>query len=196
MSLINAKRWAKRGAPRPPLVTAEAFAPEPTPVSGDAAPVAVWLSGADDSWCRTRRGVWWPLQGVWVDRLELAAEDVAPTGARTYRLAPEPGSMIEAVHGQVDDDWVSHVLVTGPGGQVLTQGSARAGSSRERALLVLATLIAAAGHGNGPEVMFRACASEKVVHDLEGESWERPGWSRDVVDLPGRVGRVLGLNSQ
>lgn len=172
---------------------AEQDAPVPVaPVLVDGAPVAVYLTGPDDSWCTTRHGVWWPTVGLWVDRMELTTEDVPPAGARTYPLVPVRGYDVGAVHGQVDPDGVAHVLVTGPGGEVITQGSAAADGPHDRSLLVLATLVAAAGQSETPQEPFTACATDKVLAVLDARDWAS-GWTLELDDLPGRVVRVLGV---
>lgn len=161
------------------------------PVDPDR-PCAVYLSGPDDSWCATRSGVWWPSVGLWVDRRELTDDDVAPAGARLYPLLPPPGLDLGAVHGQVVVD-VAHVLVTAPGGEVVTQASARFAGERDLALLVLTTLILACGHGQDPTALLERSLADRVVRDLNADDWTDPGWTLDVVDLPGRVVRALSL---
>lgn len=163
--------------------------PAPVVVDGQC-PVAVYLTGPDDSWCTQRHGVWWPTVGLWVDRLELTTEDVPPAGARTYPMLPAKGYDIGAVHGQVDADGLTHVLVTGPGGEVITQASAASGSDLDRALLVLATLVTAAGAWNDPTEPFEECATDTVLEVLGAQDWAG-GWTVELDDLPGRVMRVL-----
>lgn len=167
------------------------YAETPTPQ-----PMAVYLKTLpDEVWCPTRRGVVWPTLGLWVDRLELLDDDAPPDGYATYPLIPDVGLDLALVHGQVDPEGVSHVLVTGTGGQVITQGSARCTTDTERALLVLATLIAAVGYSATPGDLYRACATDEVLHDLQGKPWAAPGgWSQDVKGLPGRVVNNLGLD--
>ncbi len=173
------------------MVVGAAFAPD-VPLAISHGPVAAYLSGRDDTWCATRRGVWWPAQGLWVDRLELTAQDVPPAGARTYPLLPPPGLELTEVHGQVLDD-VAHVLVTGPDRHVITQASARFAGPRDLALLVLATLAAAYGQSEDPADTVRGCLSTVVLHDLGAAGWGAPGWSLGAEDLPGRVVKALKL---
>ena len=163
-----------------------------TPPSAGTGPVSVYLTGRDDTWCKSRLGVWWPKQGLWVDRLELLPEDVPPVGGRTYQLLPEPGWTLGAVHGQVVDG-LGHVLVTDETGVVITQVSAQFAGPRDLALLVLVTVISAAGLGEDPTAAYLASISDRSIHDLGKESWDAPGWSLDVGDLPGKVVTALGL---
>lgn len=174
----------------PPAVD-DGHAPAPAPVLTDGSPVAVYLSGPDHSWCARRRGVWWPRQGVWVDRLELTTEDVPPAGARTYPLVPPTGVELVDVHGQVDGDGTSHVLVTGPGGQVVTQVSMAGAGPQDRVWLVLATLVTAAGGAQEPTEAFNSCVADSVLGKLGGLDWEA-GWTMSIADdLPGRVTGAL-----
>lgn len=200
---MRPRRWAdrRRGALSTPMVSGTAFgglAPEaspeepatPAPVVVDGHPVAAYLKGRDDSWCAKRRGVWWPTLGLWVDRLELTTEDVPPPGARTYPLVPPAGFDVGAVHGQVDEHGVAHVLVTGPGGEVITQASVAGATDVDRPHLVIATLVAAVGLAEEPAEMFDACRTEAVLSVLEPLDWSG-GWTLDVDALPARVVRLL-----
>ena len=172
-----------------PVAGATPATPARTPVAApevQGGPVAVYLSGRDATWCQTRPGVWWPAQGVWVDRLVLGEDDVAPLGARTYPLVPARGLVIGAVHGQAIDD-VAHVLVTGSAGEIITQVAAMFAGPRDLALLVLATLIHASGRSEAPTETMLACLSDRVLRDLGTGDWAAPGWTCTADELPGKV---------
>ncbi len=202
-SLMQPGRWAARRRRAAPvaMVSGAAFAdlgaqpslagpPDEPPPMTHQGPVAAYLSGGDDSWCATRRGVWWPTVGVWVDRLELTSEDVPPAGARTYPLVPPPGLSIGTVHGQVDDQQVSHVLVTSRGGEVITQASVTDANDQDKMMLVVAALVAAAGGAAQPTEPFEACATGTVLTLLGAQDWGS-GWSLELDELPGLVTRIL-----
>ena len=153
---------------------------------------AVYLSSSDDAWCASRKGIWWPAQCVWVDRSSLLPEDVTPATALTYSLDPQAGLAIAAVHGQVLDG-VAHVLVTGPGGVVVTQGAARDSGPRDRALAVLRTLGIAAGFGATPTEQMSAALTDHLVRIVGLDDWaDSGGWTRDLDEFPSRVITAIG----
>ena len=178
---------------KPPVAPAVggAFAGLLEPSPAPTTPSSVYLSGPDDTWCASRRGVWWPTQGVWVDRLLLDSEDVPPAGARTYSRNPPRGRALAAVHGQVLGD-VAHVLVTGPEREVILQWSGRFFDAHDRAMLTLTTLVVAAGLADEGAEAIAASLSDAVLDAFMSPSWDAPGWSKDVQDLPGRLLRALG----
>ena len=184
--------YPARHAPLAPAAVAVAFGGlvEPTPPPSKW-PASVYLSGPDDSWCASRRGIWWPTQGVWVDRLLLDAEDVPPAGARTFTRNPPKGLVLAAVHGQVLGD-VAHVLVTGAQGEVILQWSGRFFDAQDRAMLTLTTLVVAAGLADDGAEAIAASLSDTVLDTFMSPSWDAPGWSKDFQDLPGRLLRALG----
>jgi len=178
-------------APRAPQVVAAVSAAFTEEVAG---PLSVYLTDTPDLvWCPTRRGVFWPTLGLWVDRLELLDDDVPPAGYCTYPIIPEVGWDLAAVHGQTLAG-KAHVLVTDTAGAVITQVSGAYAGPKDLAYLVIATVILASGRGDDPTGMFGAAISEKSVRDLAGELWDAPGgWTLDINELPGKVVAALGL---
>lgn len=169
------------------LTTPEALT---SPAPSGSGPVAVYMTEPHEPWCSTRRGVWWPQVGLWVDHLELTPDDVVPAGARTYPLVPDPGHELADVHGLLDQHGVAHVLVTGPTGDVITTASMADTTPEDRGLLVVATLVAAAGGSADPAAAFEACTPDRVVTELGSLDWKK-GWSVDVYRALGRLIRVL-----
>lgn len=167
-----------------------ALTPEPTAPS--TSPRFVYLTGREDPWCQTRTGVWWPRQGLWVDRAELELGDVPPPGAHTFALVPGPDAVLGFVHGQVTGE-LAHILVTTPTGEVLAQTTTLHVGPRDLALATLATLTTAAGSQPATTARLLEAVLPGVLDDLATKVWDAPGWTTEAVDLPGRVVRALGL---
>lgn len=188
-----ARRNARQGVPP---VVGDAFAGLPA-VEFSAVdesfdgPVGVFLFNSGDPWCRTRLGVWWPTLNLWVDRLVLHPDDT-PLGAHcVFPLIPPPGMVWASVHGQTLDGF-AHVLVTGPDSSVVMQASGRWASEHDLAHLVLATLAAAAGLSETPDLPALGELSDFTLDALSGLPWNTPGWTIPADELPAKVLRAFG----
>jgi hypothetical protein len=166
--------------------------------------VQAYRDSNSDPWCATRRGVWWPGLSLWVDRLSLEPSDVPPTGTHSFSAAPAAGAHFTAVHGQVlnhehgrTTDHVAVVLVTNELAPVLqTAICCEPADGRGLALAVLAAL-ANAARLRVPSQLGKDCLTDKFIREIGSKSWESPGWSTPIEELPGQlVAKLLDVSQR
>ena len=157
-----------------------------------ASRVVPYTTDLDHPYMRSAAGVTWSEAGLWVaDRALLGGS--LPSGMASFLELPTRSVPVARVYGRHDVIGRTSVLIVGPEGRpvVVSRGAAR--DRAELAGQVTATLIAAAGHGGSPALVFLASLTSQVSDELAGRTDLSHEWRLEVDDIPSRVVRLLGL---